>query len=208
MVWSVVAVVIGDVHRLVTRRWHLGQRLHRCTRRDYANRRWIDDGIAATAGGMIGGGRGDDRRREEGSAGTIVGISKRLRVDLDSSFSYPLSLLSSHLPDSLPLRASSNPNPSADYSFVASLEKFLAQKPRALLDDAVASASEQDVKKLDDMIWKTETKRLYGHPFLPPLRVYVYEMPKKFTYDLLTLFRNTYRETSNGSPVHRLIEQA
>ncbi|KAF7143212.1 hypothetical protein RHSIM_Rhsim05G0022200 [Rhododendron simsii] len=43
-----------------------------------------------------------------------------------------------------------------------------------------------------------------GDPFLPPLRVYVYEMPKKSTYDLLTLFRNTYRETSNltsnGSP--------
>ncbi|KAF5207660.1 Xylogalacturonan beta-1,3-xylosyltransferase [Thalictrum thalictroides] len=43
------------------------------------------------------------------------------------------------------------------------------------------------------------------------LRVYVYEMPAKFTYDLLWLFRNTYRETvnltSNGSPVHRLIEQ-
>ncbi|KAG5514980.1 hypothetical protein RHGRI_036128 [Rhododendron griersonianum] len=65
------------------------------------------------------------------------------------------------------------------------------------MDDAVASASEQDVKKLDDMIWKTETERLYDHPFLPPLRFYVYVMPKEFTYDLLTLFRNTYRETSN-----------
>ncbi|CBI20132.3 unnamed protein product, partial [Vitis vinifera] len=36
-------------------------------------------------------------------------------------------------------------------------------------------------------------------------------MPAKFTYDLLWLFRNTYKETSNrtsnGSPVHRLIEQ-
>ncbi|XP_058206405.1 probable arabinosyltransferase ARAD1 isoform X1 [Rhododendron vialii] len=113
--------------------------------------------------------------------------------------------------DSLPLRSSPNSNPSADYSFVASLEKFLAQEPRALLDDTVASASEQGVTKLDDMIWKTETERLYGDPLFPPLRVYVYEMPKKFTYDLLTLFWNTYRETSNltsnGSPVHRLIEQ-
>lgn len=44
-----------------------------------------------------------------------------------------------------------------------------------------------------------------------PIRVYVYEMPSKFTYDLLWLFRNSYKETSNltsnGSPVHRLIEQ-
>ncbi|XP_022864695.1 probable arabinosyltransferase ARAD1 [Olea europaea var. sylvestris] len=36
-------------------------------------------------------------------------------------------------------------------------------------------------------------------------------MPSKFTYDLLWLFRSTYKEThnltSNGSPVHRLIEQ-
>ncbi|CDP04932.1 unnamed protein product [Coffea canephora] len=36
-------------------------------------------------------------------------------------------------------------------------------------------------------------------------------MPSRFTYDLLWLFRNTYRDTSNltsnGSPVHRLIEQ-
>ncbi|CAO2171821.1 unnamed protein product [Urochloa humidicola] len=36
-------------------------------------------------------------------------------------------------------------------------------------------------------------------------------MPSKFTYDLLRLFRDSYRETgnltSNGSPVHRLIEQ-
>ncbi|GJM92795.1 hypothetical protein PR202_ga09295 [Eleusine coracana subsp. coracana] len=36
-------------------------------------------------------------------------------------------------------------------------------------------------------------------------------MPTKFTYDLLRLFRNSYHETdnltSNGSPVHRLIEQ-
>ncbi|MCL7033521.1 hypothetical protein MKW94_005702 [Papaver nudicaule] len=43
------------------------------------------------------------------------------------------------------------------------------------------------------------------------LKVYVYEMPAKFTYDLLWLFRNTYKDTSNltsnGSPVHRLIEQ-
>ncbi|XP_020588263.1 probable arabinosyltransferase ARAD1 [Phalaenopsis equestris] len=36
-------------------------------------------------------------------------------------------------------------------------------------------------------------------------------MPAKFTYNLLRLFRDTYKDTSNstsnGSPVHRLIEQ-
>ncbi|KAF5960309.1 hypothetical protein HYC85_001518 [Camellia sinensis] len=87
-------------------------------------------------------------------------------------------------------------------------------------DDTVASATEEAVKKLDDLIWKTETQRLYGDSFFPalslsdsssPLRVYVYEMPPKFTYDLLWLFHNSYKQTSNltsnGSPVHRLIEQ-
>ncbi|KAG5523541.1 hypothetical protein RHGRI_035373 [Rhododendron griersonianum] len=122
----------------------------------------------------------------------------RLLLFLLSLLFYTISFFTSPS-DSLPLRSSPNSNSSADNSFVASLEKFLAQKPRALLDDAVASVSEQGVKKLDDMIWKTETERLYGDPFFPPLRVYVYEMPKKFTYDLLTLFRNTYRETSNGT---------
>ncbi|KAG2298973.1 hypothetical protein Bca52824_035445 [Brassica carinata] len=38
---------------------------------------------------------------------------------------------------------------------------------------------------------------------------YLYELPKKFTLDLLWLFHNTYKETSNatsnGSHVHRLI---
>lgn len=59
---------------------------------------------------------------------------------------------------------------------------------------------------------------MYEDPYYPAasgvtsaIRVYVYEMPAKFTYDLLWLFRNTYKETSNrtsnGSPVHRLIEQ-
>ncbi|KAG6400702.1 hypothetical protein SASPL_137544 [Salvia splendens] len=58
-----------------------------------------------------------------------------------------------------------------------------------------------------------EEKRLYGGEtsFYSPIRVYVYDMPSKFTYDLLWLFHSTYKETtnltSNGSPVHRLIEQ-
>lgn len=69
---------------------------------------------------------------------------------------------------------------------------------------------------LDDSIWRSESERMAGRspdPWanLSVVRVYVYEMPAKFTYDLLRLFRDTYRETdnatSNGSPVHRLIEQ-
>lgn len=69
-----------------------------------------------------------------------------------------------------------------------------------------------EVRKLDDLIWRTETARVYNDESnLLPVRVYVYEMPVKFTYDMLSLFQNTYRETvnltSNGSPVHRLIEQ-
>ncbi|XP_073394692.1 probable arabinosyltransferase ARAD1 isoform X1 [Physcomitrium patens] len=45
----------------------------------------------------------------------------------------------------------------------------------------------------------------------PTLNIYVYEMPAKFTTDLLWLFHNsldqTVNLTSNGSPVHRLIQQ-
>ncbi|KAK3013006.1 hypothetical protein RJ639_008738 [Escallonia herrerae] len=97
-------------------------------------------------------------------------------------------------PRAVPIRASQNPN--VDYSFVDSLEKFLtsdAHRPRA------DPASESDVKKLDDLVSKRETQRLYHDTSSLPsaIRVYVYEMPAKFTYDLLWLFRNTYRETSN-----------
>lgn len=123
-------------------------------------------------------------------------------------FSSDYSSSEAALPIHLP---SQNPT-NTDYSFVVSLERFLTTKPLALSppksDDAVA-----DVNNLDDSVWITETRRLYDHPSPPPLplRVYVYEMPSKFTYDLLWLFRNTYRDTSNltsnGSPVHRLIEQ-
>lgn len=112
-------------------------------------------------------------------------------------------------------------NPNADYSFVSSLEKFLASssKYQRSREDTVSAVSAEDVKKLDDSIWRRETERLYHdsfHPAFSPLvssatRVYVYDMPPKFTYDMLWLFRNTYKETynltSNGSPVHRLIEQ-
>ena len=113
-----------------------------------------------------------------------------------------------------------NPHPtrSPEISFVASLEDFLAHRaPKPRPDDTVSSTDSTDdvVKALDDSMYTVETERLvHGdsyYPFSTPIRVYVYEMPSKFTYDLLWLFRNTYKDTSNltsnGSPVHRLIEQ-
>ncbi|XP_054814008.1 probable arabinosyltransferase ARAD1 [Prosopis cineraria] len=111
-----------------------------------------------------------------------------------------------------------NPNVLVETSFVASLEDFLKRKASTLTfvgDDTVSGeAGEEEVRKLDNRIYDMEVDRLYGDPYYPaglPLKVYVYNMPSKFTYDLLWLFRNTYKETdnltSNGSPVHRLIEQ-
>ncbi|PIN23509.1 Acetylglucosaminyltransferase EXT1/exostosin 1 [Handroanthus impetiginosus] len=114
------------------------------------------------------------------------------------------------------IHAASNPN--VDYSFVSSLEKFLinskSKSSSKVRDDTVrGDASDRDVKIFDDLISQGEEKRLYGdeYPLYSQIRVYVYDMPSKFTYDLLWLFHNTYKETvnltSNGSPVHRLIEQ-
>ncbi|KAL9274399.1 putative arabinosyltransferase ARAD1 [Drosera capensis] len=114
-----------------------------------------------------------------------------------------------------------NPNPRFESSFVASLEQFLTtNRPTRDDDTAGGDLGEESVRKLDDMIWRKENERLNdeggnGGGVWPggsmTVRVYVYEMPAKFTYDLLWLFRNTYKETdnltSNGSPVHRLIEQ-
>ncbi|RVW81951.1 putative arabinosyltransferase ARAD1 [Vitis vinifera] len=130
------------------------------------------------------------------------------------------SILPSH-PNPNPNR---NPNLNTllpESSFVASLEHFLISKsPRSppIRDDTVGSDDPEAVKKLDDLVWQREIRRVYEDPYYPAasgltsaIRVYVYEMPAKFTYDLLWLFRNTYKETSNrtsnGSPVHRLIEQ-
>ncbi|KAG7609465.1 Exostosin-like [Arabidopsis suecica] len=114
----------------------------------------------------------------------------------------------------------SNPNPSdrPETSFVTSLEHFLIYKaPKLSLpvrDDTVRGESDDDVRKLDEMVFERENRWLNEDPGYPvefPIKVYVYEMPKKFTFDLLWLFHNTYKETSNatsnGSPVHRLIEQ-
>ncbi|KAH7677927.1 Xylogalacturonan beta-1,3-xylosyltransferase protein [Dioscorea alata] len=126
------------------------------------------------------------------------------------------SSLSSRCPPLLPnTDHNPNPNPSPPiYSFVESLDKFLASRQQA--PDRTDSFF--SVEDLDNSIWVREMERLQGSlssdlwPGISSvIRVYVYEMPPKFTYDLLSLFRNTYRETanltSNGSPVHRLIEQ-
>ncbi|CAH8317021.1 unnamed protein product [Eruca vesicaria subsp. sativa] len=102
----------------------------------------------------------------------------------------------------------SYPNPT-ETSFVASLEQFLIHKAPKLSfkDDTARVESDDDLRKLDER----ENRLLNEDPNRFPVKVYVYEMPKKFTFDLLWLFRNTYKETSNatsnGSPVHRLIEQ-
>ncbi|EEF42357.1 probable arabinosyltransferase ARAD1 [Ricinus communis] len=117
-----------------------------------------------------------------------------------------------------------NPYPSPNFtlkpvtSFLASLELFLTKKSLSSSsshrDDTVREVIEDDLHRLDEKMFAKESARLYSDPYYPlqfPIRVYVYEMPNKFTYDLLWLFRNTYRDTvnltSNGSPVHRLIEQ-
>ncbi|KAG6650300.1 probable arabinosyltransferase ARAD1 [Carya illinoinensis] len=100
-------------------------------------------------------------------------------------------------------------------SFVASLEHFLLHRsPKSPPPARGVIATDDVVRDLDELMHRIESERLWGDPYFPaamPIRVYVYEMPSKFTYDLLWLFRNTYRDTSNltsnGSPVHRLIEQ-
>ncbi|PIA50001.1 hypothetical protein AQUCO_01300618v1 [Aquilegia coerulea] len=108
---------------------------------------------------------------------------------------------------------SSLPNSNPEYSFVTCLEKFLTSRSRIPKSESISKDSDEVVvNKLDDLMWNREMERLDEGLFDPSvLKVYVYEMPAKFTYDLLWLFRNTYRDTvnltSNGSPVHRLIEQ-
>ncbi|KAK7404295.1 hypothetical protein VNO78_05075 [Psophocarpus tetragonolobus] len=96
-------------------------------------------------------------------------------------------------------------------SFVTSLEHFLAN---ANSHSPTPPDQQNDIGKLDDAVYHSEMDRLFSDPYYPlslPLRVYVYDMPPKFTYDLLWLFKNTYADTSNltsnGSPVHRLITQ-
>ncbi|KAG9158087.1 hypothetical protein Leryth_000247 [Lithospermum erythrorhizon] len=106
---------------------------------------------------------------------------------------------------------------SIEYSFVSSLEIFFTTKGK--FENVVKQFKGNDdvgiVQNLDKLIWDNEFERIYDKdsifPVSLPVKVYVYDMPDKFTYDLLWLFHNSYRETSNltsnGSPVHRLIEQ-
>ncbi|RAL46319.1 hypothetical protein DM860_015312 [Cuscuta australis] len=136
---------------------------------------------------------------------------------LPISFIFYISFSFHSRTNSIAIRSLRNPSSEVDYSFLSSLEKLLAKSQRSpdVGDDSVVDTNVAwDVRKLDDSVWRKETQRLYEEPFYPassPIKVYVYEMPKKFTYDLLWLFQNTYKETgnltSNGSPVHRLIEQ-
>lgn len=126
----------------------------------------------------------------------------------------------------------------AEHSFVSSLQDFLLKKGYSQIseeradtvnDELSASAigvvgtlkneiftdgaiSTARIKDLDIAMGKRETLDLLTQSSMhQPLKVYVYDMPSKFTYDLLRLFQETYKETvnltSNGSPVHRLIEQ-
>ncbi|XVF06894.1 hypothetical protein REPUB_Repub06bG0090500 [Reevesia pubescens] len=131
------------------------------------------------------------------------------------SFLFFLSSPSDPSPSST--RPYSHPPIRPETSFVASLEHFLTHKApnhHPTSDDSVRTVLLDDVRRLDERKFANEMELVHRNPYNPlsmPIRVYVYEMPKKFTYDLLWLFRNTYRDTSNltsnGSPVHRLIEQ-
>lgn len=132
-----------------------------------------------------------------------------------------LAILYTFSSSAQPSVSSSNPSDRPETSFVSSLENFLIHKaPKLSLpvrDDTARGVSDDDdddVRKLDELVFERENRWLnenHGYPVGFPIKVYVYEMPKKFTFDLLWLFHNTYKETSNatsnGSPVHRLIEQ-
>lgn len=93
-----------------------------------------------------------------------------------------------------------------EYSFLASLHAFLvkhSETPSTISRVSPASA-ENDGGRFDRFALRNT-----GAP--RTLNLYVYEMPAKFTTDLLWLFQNSLEQTenltSNGSPVHRLIQQ-
>lgn len=104
-----------------------------------------------------------------------------------------------------------------------SLQNFLDKREHPRSSPTTAMASEVEIssdetisasviRDLDRKVGRRETLDLYTQNSLDHrLKVYVYDMPSKFTYDLLWLFHETFKETadltSNGSPVHRLIEQ-
>ncbi|KAL1213031.1 putative arabinosyltransferase ARAD1 [Cardamine amara subsp. amara] len=142
--------------------------------------------------------------------------SKTLIITL-SFFSFSLLvILYTFLSSGRPSVSYRNPSDHPETSFVTSLEHFLIHKaPKLSLpvrdDTARGESDDYDVKKLDELVFARENQWLNENAGEFPIKVYVYEMPKKFTLDLLWLFHNTYKETSNatsnGSPVHRLIEQ-
>ncbi|XP_062119740.1 probable arabinosyltransferase ARAD1 [Humulus lupulus] len=132
------------------------------------------------------------------------------------AFSFLFYLFSSPNPYQFPNSNSTPSSSNPQTSFVASLDHFLLTHDTASLSggDTDADADAEKVEELDNLMFKAQTRRLYGDPHYPitfPIKVYVYDMPSKFTYDLLRLFAKTYKDTSNltsnGSPVHRLIEQ-
>jgi len=90
-----------------------------------------------------------------------------------------------------------------EYSFLESLHGFLVKHA------AENTASGGDSPAIVDE--GERFSRAIVEAERPTLNVYVYKMPAKFTTDLLRLFHDslerTAKLTSNGSPVHRLIEQ-
>uniref|UniRef100_A0A2P2QE75 Uncharacterized protein MANES_09G126700 n=1 Tax=Rhizophora mucronata TaxID=61149 RepID=A0A2P2QE75_RHIMU len=150
---------------------------------------------------------------------TAITTRSRFPILLFTFFLLALSILfllfsfsPTHTRSAYPDPTFSPPAVKPETSFVASLEHFLIHEaPRSSPDD---TAYGDDVRTLDEKLSARESERVDRDTYYPlqfPIRVYVYAMPRKFTYDLLWLFRNTYKETdnltSNGSPVHRLIEQ-
>ncbi|XP_024539759.1 probable arabinosyltransferase ARAD1 [Selaginella moellendorffii] len=101
-----------------------------------------------------------------------------------------------------PMDAAVIPGSAPDRSFLSSLDRFLERGlgARSRLSVPWTGSAEDLDRGMEDRARSSQV-----------LRVYVYDMPEKFTLQLLRLFRDTYKETanltSNGSPVHRLIEQ-
>ncbi|KAB5547932.1 hypothetical protein DKX38_011338 [Salix brachista] len=65
-------------------------------------------------------------------------------------------------------------------------------------------------ERFDDQLFSKERDRFYREPYYAldlRIGVDVYEMPTKITYDFRNTCRDTDNLTSDGSPVHRLIDQ-
>ena len=103
---------------------------------------------------------------------------------------------------------------------LSSVKKTSSSSSSVVIEGKIASDNEEEVdlfavsvsaKDLDNAVGRRELNDLYKEKKENRLRVYVYDMPSKFTFDLLRLFHETLKDTvnstSNGSPIHRLIEQ-